>query len=165
MENDVLSILFADHLNMLVSAADVVGHSIDSALWSRIHAMLSPMSKYDVRDPLWMSTMMVPKITMSVDKHVIFVGSGKIKIYLSYEFPEYDGAAISLFLSCKGAPQKFPETFTLPGVSHALSIGVENSGKIHGIVAVQKTQNADIYSKLLEVLEPKINNTTNIMES
>lgn len=135
---ELIASLLEEHKRLVEIASDVVGHSITDAMWNKVHSMLSPITKYTLTDPLLVTQLIIPKMWFEITKTQIFSGSKSIRLYLEYFFPEFDAAAISFFLACKGSVLKEAQSFDNANVSHLISIDPNNSCKVIGVISIRK---------------------------
>jgi hypothetical protein len=146
-----MSELSEDHIKFLVLTADIVGHTISNQGWIRAKSYLSPAEKFRITDPIMMAPELFAKATIQPFNHIVYKEREKIRIYVKYDFLTYENAACNEFL-LRGAPFDKPQSIDLPGVTHVVSRSVDDPNKIIGIVSVEKTELADIYNRLLEIL-------------
>lgn len=152
--DNILSELLADHVKFLVLSADLVGHLISNQGWIRARSYLSPAEKFRITDPIMMAPEIFEKVTISVFNKILYKERGRIRIYVKYDFLTYENAACNEFL-LHGAIFDRPQTIDLVGVSHVISRSPDDPNKIIGIVSVEKTETADIYNRLLDILPTK----------
>ena len=151
---NILSELVEDHVKFLVLTADIVGHTISNQSWIRAKSYLSPAEKFRITDPIMMAPELFSKAVVTPFNHILYKEREKVRIYVKYDFLTYENAACNEFL-LHGAPFDKPQVIDLDGVSHVVSRSVDDPNKIIGIVSVEKTETADIYNRLLEILPTK----------
>jgi hypothetical protein len=150
---EVIDLILEDHKKFLVLMADIVGHTISNVAWSKIRSTLSPVSRFAISDPVSMAPELFEPAGMNVFNRVVFKKRGLIKLYVSYAFKPYEAAGCSEFMLYGGAPLDAAQTVDLFGVSHCMTRAVSNQHNIFSIISIEKDKAADIYSRLMDILD------------
>ncbi len=155
LTSNELTLILIDHKKYLLFMGDVASCCISEVGWSKVRSYLSPASHFDVSDPLMMVPKLLDRTEIKLNNFIIFKKRKLIRLYLTYIFPDYEGAACSEFL-LRGAYSQIKQQQDLPEVAHHLFQGFDDPNKIYGIVSIQaieNTENADnLYMALFDTL-------------
>ena len=154
--NKELDILLEEHKSFVGLMGDIAGCSISEAGWSRVRTYLSPASKFDVSQAIMMTPVLISKVSCKIKDYVIYQKRQLIKLYITYDFPDYENAACFEFL-LRGASLNIKQPIEREGVIHQIRIDADDPNKIYGVISVgiiEKSESADtFYEAVLSCLQ------------
>ena len=141
-------LLIQDHKKFLILMADVAGCSISESGWARAKSYLSPAFKFDVPDPIMMTTKLFEPANIFLYKYTFYKERKKLKLYVTYQFAE--NATCFEFL-LRGAPMHLKQSSDdIPDVVHSLMRGVDDPNAVYGLISIQAKENSEAADTLFE---------------